>query len=147
MSTRANNEAAKISSRINVTPMVDVMLVLLIIFMVITPMIQAGRVRLAAASYPIPMPDVNREDALVVAVMHDGTIFLGSQMVSNQTLTDKIKDELPAHRDKTVYVRADARVRYGALVNVVDDLRSAGIDRLGLLTQQRPQHLIHGPQL
>ena len=137
MSRRANNDAAKINSRINVTPMVDVMLVLLIIFMVITPMIQAGRVKLATASNPVPMPDVNREDALVVAVMHDGTIFLGSQLVSGEVLTNKIKAELPAHSYKTVYVRADARVRYGALVNVVDDLRWAGTDQLGLLTQQR----------
>lgn len=123
------------------------MLVLLIIFMVITPMIQTGKVKLAAASNPTPMPDVNREDALVVAVMHDGTIFLGSQMVSGETLTTKIKDELPTHSDKTVYVRADARVRYGALVNVVDDLRSAGIDQLGLLTQQRPRRFNSSPQL
>ena len=145
MSTRRAREGDKISSGINVTPMVDVMLVLLIIFMVITPMIQTGRVKLAATSNPAPMPDVNREDALVVAVMHDGTIFLGSQTVSDQTLTDKIKDELPTHPDKTVYVRADARVRYGALVNVVDHLRSAGVDQLGLLTQQRLRHLIPGP--
>jgi biopolymer transport protein ExbD/biopolymer transport protein TolR len=103
-------------------------------------MIQAGRVRLATTSNPVPLPDVNREDALVVAVMHDGTIFLGSQMVSDQTLTEKIKNELPAHRDKTVYVQADARARYGALVNVVDDLRSAGIDQLALLTQQRKRN-------
>jgi len=61
-------------------------------------------------------------------------------MVSDQTLTEKIKNELPAHRDKTVYVQADARARYGALVNVVDDLRSAGIDQLALLTQQRKRN-------
>ena len=147
MSTPASSQAANINSRINVTPMVDVMLVLLIIFMVITPMIQASRVKLASTSNPTSMPDVNREDALVVAVMHDGTIFLGGQMVTGETLTEKIKDELPTHSDKTVYVRADARVRYGALVNVVDDLRSAGIDQLGLLTQQRQRHLIAAPQI
>jgi biopolymer transport protein TolR len=146
MNTRTSN-AKKISSRINVTPMVDVMLVLLIIFMVITPMIQASRVKLASTSNPTSMPDVNREDALVVAVMHDGTIFLGSQIVSDATLAEKIKDELPTHSDKTVYVRADARVRYGALVSVIDDLRSAGINQLGLLTQQRQRDLIHSPQL
>ena len=146
MNTRTTN-AKKISSRINFTPMVDVMLVLLIIFMVITPMIQASRVKLASTSNPTSMPDVNREDALVVAVMHDGTIFLGSQMVSDATLAEKIKDELPTHSNKTVYVRADARVRYGALVSVIDDLRSAGINQLGLLTQQRQRDLIHSPQL
>jgi biopolymer transport protein TolR len=146
MNTRTSN-AKKISSRINVTPMVDVMLVLLIIFMVITPMIQASRVKLASTSNPTSMPDVNREDALVVAVMHDGTIFLGSQIVSDATLAEKIKDELPTHSNKTVYVRADARVRYGALVSVIDDLRSAGINQLGLLTQQRQRDLIHSPQL
>lgn len=127
--------------------MVDVMLVLLIIFMVITPMIQASRVKLANTSNPTPMPDANREDALVVAVMHDGTIFLGSRMVSDATLKEKIKDELPTHNDKAVYVRADARVRYGALVSVVDGLRSAGIDQLGLLTQQRQRRQTRNPQL
>lgn len=146
MKTRAADEAEKISSRINVTPMVDVMLVLLIIFMVVTPMIQTGRVRLATTSNPVPMPDVNREDAMVVAVMHDGTIFLGNQLVTGETLTEKLKDELPTHSNKPVYVRADARVRYGTLVSVVDDLRSAGIDQLGLLTQQRERHLLRSPQ-
>jgi biopolymer transport protein TolR len=146
MNIRAS-DAEKISSRINVTPMVDVMLVLLIIFMVITPMIQASRVKLATTSNPTPMPDVNREDALVVAVMHDGKIFLGSEIVSDATLAEQIKDELPTHSGKTVYVRADVRVRYGALVSVIDDLRSAGIDQLGLLTQQRQRDLIHSPQL
>jgi biopolymer transport protein ExbD len=136
-----------ISSRINVTTMVDVMLVLLIIFMVVTPMIQGGTVRLAITSHPVSMPDLNQDDALVVAVMHDGTIFLGNQMVSSEMLTEKIKVQLPVHSNKTVYVRADARVRYGALVNVVDDLRSAGIDQLGLLTQQRQRQVIAGPQL
>jgi biopolymer transport protein ExbD len=72
----------------------------------------------------------------VVAVMRDGTIFLGGQIISGEELTEKMKDELLAHSNKTVYVRADARIRYGALVNVVDDLRSAGIDQLRLLTQQ-----------
>ena len=147
MGVAVRNEGSKVNSNINVTPMVDVMLVLLIIFMVITPMIQASRVKLASTSNPTPMPDVNREDALVVAVMHDGTIFLGSQIVSDATLAEKIKAELPAQRDKTVYVRADARVRYGALVSVIDDLRSAGIDQLGLLTQQRQRDLIHSPRL
>jgi biopolymer transport protein TolR len=127
--------------------MVDMMLVLLIIFIAVTPMIQSGRVRLAAASNLLPMPDVNREDSLVVAVMRDGTIFLGGQIISGEALTEKMKDELPAHSYKTVYVRADARVRYGALVNVVDDLRSAGIDQLRLLTQQRQRHPIASPQL
>jgi biopolymer transport protein ExbD/biopolymer transport protein TolR len=147
MSTRAVREAEKISSRINVTPMVDVMLVMLIIFMVVTPMIQTERVKLAATSNPVAMPEVNREDALVVAVMHDGTIFLGHQMVTGETLTQKITDELPIHSNKTVYVRADARVRYGAVVNVVDHLRSAGIDQLGLLTQQRQRHPVASSQL
>ncbi len=128
---------SKINSTINVTPMVDVMLVLLIIFMVITPMLRPDRlVELAKTDNPVEMSDVNRPDALVVAVAHDGRIFLGSEIITGDLLTQKVKDHLAGHNNKTVYVRADARARYKFLVDVVDDVRSAGVDQLGLLTEQ-----------
>jgi biopolymer transport protein ExbD/biopolymer transport protein TolR len=134
------NEGAKVNSNINVTPMVDVMLVLLIIFMVITPMLQKGQlVNLAQTNNPINMPDADKEDALLVAVMKDGRIFFDTQMVSPEVLTQKVKDKLANRADKTVYVKADARARYKSVVDVVDDVRSAGVDQLGLLTEQKKQ--------
>jgi biopolymer transport protein ExbD/biopolymer transport protein TolR len=128
----------KVTSEINVTPMVDVMLVLLIIFMVITPMLQKGvSVDLAKTDNPVQMPDADKEDSLLVAVMRDGSIFFGPDKVTPEVLTDKVKDRLASRADKRVYIKADARAKYGAVVEVVDNVRSAGVDELGLLTEQR----------
>jgi biopolymer transport protein TolR len=132
------NEGAKINSNINVTPMVDVMLVLLIIFMVITPMLVNGvRVDLADTRNPTVMSDANKRDALILSVMRDGQMFLGNERVTGDALARKVRDTIATRASKTVYVRADARARYGVLVNAVDDLRSAGVDQLGLLTEQK----------
>ncbi|HEV3038578.1 MAG TPA: biopolymer transporter ExbD [Candidatus Angelobacter sp.] len=141
MAIVVRNEGAKVNSNINVTPMVDVMLVLLIIFMVITPMLQKGvTVDLAKANNPKPMPDAEKEDALIVAVMKDGSIFFDTQRVAPEELTQKVKDRLDRmsnKNDKEVYVKADARARYKSVVDVVDNVRSAGVDTLGLLTEQK----------
>jgi biopolymer transport protein ExbD/biopolymer transport protein TolR len=131
------NEGSKVNSSINVTPMVDVMLVVLIIFMVITPMLQPGMpVELAKTNNPVEMPDAANPDTLMVALVHDGKIFLGNQIVTRDVLTQKVKDQMAKHSNKTVFVRADARARYKFLVDVVDGVRSAGVDQLGLLTEQ-----------
>jgi biopolymer transport protein ExbD/biopolymer transport protein TolR len=133
------NEGKKINSAINVTPMVDVMLVLLIIFMVVTPMLQPGKlVEMARTRNPVDMSDANKADALIVSVLRDGKIFLGNENVTGEALTQKLQERLSNRVNKTVYVRADARVRYGSLVDAVDDVRSAGVDQLGLLTEQKP---------
>jgi biopolymer transport protein TolR len=132
------NEGSKINSNINVTPMVDVMLVLLIIFMVITPMLHPGvPVDLVKTTNPIAMSDADKADALILSVMRDGKMFLGSESVTSEALTQKVRGQVVNRVNKTVYVRADARARYGLLVDAVDDLRSAGVDQLGLLTEQR----------
>ena len=129
-----------VTSDINVTPMVDVMLVLLIIFMVITPMLQKGvSVDLAKTDNPVQMPDADKEDSLLVAVMRDGSIYFGADKVTAEVLTDKVKDRLANRADKRVFIKADARAKYGAVVEVVDNVRSAGVDELGLLTEQRKQ--------
>jgi biopolymer transport protein ExbD len=131
-------KALPVNSNINVTPMVDVMLVLLIIFMVITPMLQKGvSVDLAKTNNPVQMPDADKEDALLVAVQRDGAVFFGSERISPDQLTNKIKDKLATRVDKRVFVRADARTKYGNVVEVVDNVRAAGVDQLGLLTEQR----------
>lgn len=143
MAGAKRKERSKVNSNINVTPMVDVMLVLLIIFMVITPMLNTGTtVDLAKTLNPVEMPDAARTDALTVALAHDGKIFLDNEMVTSDILTQRVKDHITNRSNRTVYVRADARARYKFLVNVVDDVRSAGVDQLGLLTEQ-----IHRPAL
>jgi len=134
------------NSNINVTPMVDVMLVLLIIFMVITPMLQKGvSVDLAKTNSPTQMPDADKEDALLVAITRDGKVFFGSDQIAPDQLTNKIKDRLSNRVDKRVFVRADARVKYGSVVEVVDNVRAAGVDQLGLLTEQRKQGALPPP--
>ncbi|MGB8769215.1 MAG: biopolymer transporter ExbD [Candidatus Korobacteraceae bacterium] len=138
MALAVREEGKKVNSNINVTPMVDVMLVLLIIFMVITPMLQKGvSVDMARVDNPMPMPDADKEDALLVAVMRDGQIFFGTDKVSADQLTNKVKDRLANRVDKRIFIKADARAKYGAVVDVVDDVRSAGVDDVGLLTEQR----------
>jgi len=133
------NEGAKVNSNINVTPMVDVMLVLLIIFMVITPMLQKSvTVELTKAVNPMQMPDADKEDALIVAVTRDGNVYFDTQQIKNPAdLTQKIMDRVANRVNKEVFVKADARAKYKNVVDVVDNVRSAGVDQLGLLTEQK----------
>jgi len=138
MGIAKRDEGSKISSDINVTPMVDVMLVLLIIFMVVTPMLQKGvSVDMAKVNNPEQMPDADKEDALLVSITRDGMVYLGSDRIDVDTLTNKVKDRLANKPDKRVYVKADMRTRFGGVVSVVDSVRAAGVDDLGLLTDQK----------
>src|ERR1017187_1348661 len=122
---------------INVTPMVDVMLVLLIIFMVITPMLSKGvTVDMVKTRNPIAMHEADKSDAVMVAITRDGHVYLGSNLILPEDLPPKVKDMLTNKLDKTVFVRADQRARYEKVVDVVDNLRAAGVDQLGLLTEQ-----------
>jgi biopolymer transport protein ExbD/biopolymer transport protein TolR len=123
---------------INVTPMVDVMLVLLIIFMVITPMLSKGvTVELVKTNHPIAMQAADKSDAIVCAVTRTGDTFLGTTKTPPEDLPGKVKDLLSGRLDKTVFVKADARSRYERVVEVVDNLRAAGVDQLGLLTDSK----------
>lgn len=126
-------------SEINVTPMVDVMLVVLIIFMVITPLLNKGvNVDLAKTRNPITMSDADKEDAVIVYVTRDGTVYIspGLTKVVPDQLPQKAKDLLANKATKMVFIRADARSKYERVEDVVDNLRAAGVDQLGLLTDQ-----------
>jgi biopolymer transport protein ExbD/biopolymer transport protein TolR len=124
-------------SDINVTPLVDVMLVLLIIFMVITPMLQKGvSVDLARVHNPRLMQAAEKEDATTLAITRDGTFYLNSDRVTMDKITGKVKDRVADKLDKTVYVKSDARAKYGDVVSVVDAVRAAGVDTIGLLTEK-----------
>jgi biopolymer transport protein ExbD len=133
-------KAPPIVSDINVTPMVDVMLVVLIIFMVITPMLSKGaNVDMVKVHNAKKMVDADREDAILVAITRDGKIFIspGNQQITLDKLADKVKDlQTVRTTDKTVYLKADARARFESVTDVVDTLRTAGVDELGLLTEQ-----------
>ncbi len=132
-------KAPEVTSDINVTPMVDVMLVLLIIFMVITPMLTKGAaVELVKTSHPIAMKDADKEDAILLAVTRDGKIYLspGNKQITMDEVPGRIRDLLTNRLDKTVYIKADMRAKYERVTDVVDNLRAAGVDQLGLLTEQ-----------
>jgi biopolymer transport protein ExbD len=121
---------------INVTPMVDVMLVMLIIFMVITPMLSKGiSVDLVKTKNPIAMQNADKDDAILVSVTKDGKVYLGSDQFPNLgDLSTKVKDMLSNRPDKTVYLKNDSRARYERVVEVIDNLRGQGVDQIGLLT-------------
>ena len=125
-------------NEINVTPMVDVMLVLLIIFMVITPMLSKGvSVDLVRTRNPVAMDEADAEDAVVVAVTRDGQVFLGtSKLEALDELTSRVSDVVSNRIDKTVYIKCDARSRYERVVEVVNAVRTSGVDQVGLLTEK-----------
>jgi biopolymer transport protein ExbD len=121
----------------NVIPMADIMLVLLIIFMVVTPMLQKGvSVDMAKVNNAQDMQDADKDDAIIVAVTRDGHLYLGSTQVGLSEITSKVKDLLANRLDKTVFVRSDQRAKYGDVVKAVDEVRSAGVDKIGLLTEK-----------
>lgn len=124
-------------NEINVTPMVDVMLVMLIIFMVITPMLSKGvSVDMVRTRNPIAMDEADAEDALVVAVTRDGQVFLGREKLELKDLAQQVSDVVSNRIDKTVYLKCDARSKYEVVVEVVNTVRSAGVDQVGLLTEK-----------
>ena len=138
MALAKRDEGSKVSSDINVTPMVDVMLVLLIIFMVITPMLQNKvAVEMAKVDNATAMPDADKEDAIVVAVTRDGGVFLGQDKVAPSELGQKVAEKLADKPGKMIFVRADARAQFKAVEDAIDNVRTAGVDEVGLLTQKR----------
>jgi len=105
--------------------------------MVITPMLSKGvSVDLVKTHNPIPMQAADKSDAIVVAVTKDGKVYLNTSQMPPEDLPAKVKDLLSNRIDKQVFVKSDSRARYERVVDVVDNLRAAGVDNLGLLTEQ-----------
>jgi biopolymer transport protein ExbD/biopolymer transport protein TolR len=118
--------------------MVDVMLVLLIIFMVITPMLSNKvNVNLVHTNNAVAMDDANKEGAVIIAVTRDSKIYLGQDQVTLETLGAQVSDRLANKPNKIVYFRADARAHYGSVEDAIDAVRTAGVEEVGLLTEQR----------
>jgi biopolymer transport protein TolR len=137
--------SGSVNSNINVTPMVDVMLVLLIIFMVITPMLQNKvQVDMAKVDNATPMSDADKEDAIVVAVTRDGGVFLGQNKTAITELGTQVAEKLADKPGKTIFVRADARAQFRAVEDAIDAVRTAGVDDVGLLMQKKEGGLAGG---
>ncbi|MEW6730909.1 MAG: biopolymer transporter ExbD [Acidobacteriota bacterium] len=128
------------TSDINVTPMVDVMLVLLIIFMVVTPMLQSGiSVVLPRGYNPEEDQAIIKETAMVVAIPENGTYYISKDKVDRDRLTEKIKAMLENRKleDRVVYVKGGNGVNYGSIVDTISAIREAGVDRIGLVTEKK----------
>ena len=126
-------------SEINVTPLIDVLLVLLIIFMVVTPMLNHSvNVDLPKVTASTVMENASKEDAINVSVTRDGKTFLQADQVSIPDLGVKIADLLAKKTnpgdDKSVYLHADSRANYGKVMDTIDGVRVAGVSQLNLLT-------------
>ena len=125
----------------NVIPMADIMLVLLIIFMVVTPMLSKGlSVELAKVNNPSDMPDADKDDAIIVGISEAGDVYLGSTKSDVTQIADQVRDRIANKLDKTVFVKSDGRAKYGDVVKVVDEIRSAGVDNVGLITDRAEQN-------
>jgi biopolymer transport protein ExbD len=139
-------KAGDVMAAPNVIPMADIMLVLLIIFMVVTPMLQKGvSVDMAKVNNALDMQAADRDDAILLAVTRDGRIYLGTKQIALDQVTDAVKDLIANRLDKTVFVKSDARAKYGDVVKLVDEVRAAGVDNLGLLTERTERKNVPPP--
>ena len=130
MSMGGNND--RLMSEINVTPLVDVMLVLLIIFMVTAPMMMQG--------VDVALPETTSEplsadkEHLVITIDPNGQIYINEFQVSLDVLGSKLSKILEGKPDKEAYLRADKNIPYGSVVRVMAEIKSAGVDKLGMVT-------------
>ena len=137
---------------INVTPMVDVMLVLLIIFMVVAPLLQSGvSVALPKSKNPDADADIIKETSAVVAITDKNEVYLGKDKLPNEDLASRLKEVLKdKFKDKppdkqVVYVKADQGVPYGNVVKVIDAIREAQYDRIGLVSEKEKEKVGGAP--
>ena len=131
-------ENAKVNSDINVTPMADIMLVLLIIFMITTPLLQTGiTVNLPKAKNPLEAPDADAKDAVVVALDRNGRIFLGKSLTTEQNLMETLTKRFGGGEiNKVMFLKADQAVLYGRVVEIVNECRKTGVEKIGLMTEK-----------
>ena len=132
---------SNVNAEINVTPMADIMLVLLIIFMITTPLLQSGiTVNLPKAKNPLDAPEADSKDAVVVALNRDGRIYLAKNPVSEAELLEFLGKRFGGGEiNKTVYLKADTAVAYGRVVQIVNQCRRAGVEKIGLMAEKEKQ--------
>jgi len=133
---------AGLQSEINVTPMVDIMLVLLIIFMVVTPFLQQGITVALPKNMQNPDVDPNiiKESSIVISIPNDGEYYLGKQRLAKEQLSDKVDTMLKGiknENDRIVYIKSGVGVSYGDVVNVINEVRKLGVDKIGLVADKK----------
>lgn len=129
-----------VNADINVTPMADIMLVLLIIFMITTPLLQTGiTVNLPRARNPLDAPEADSKDAIVVALTREGRIYLAKTPVSEDELLTFLNERLSGEINKTMFLKADQAVAYGRVVQIVNQCRKSGVERIGLMTEKEKE--------
>ena len=131
-----------LQSEINVTPMVDIMLVLLIIFMVVTPFLQQGITVALPKNLENPEVDQNiiKESSIVISIPNEGQYYLGKVPVAREQLTDKVDTMLrniKNENDRIVYLKSGVGVPYGDVVNVINEVRKLGVDKIGLVADKK----------
>jgi biopolymer transport protein ExbD len=125
-----------VKADINVTPLVDVMLVLLIIMMLVAPMLQQGvAVKLPTAANTTDKPET--QEQTVLAVSKDGSFFLNAKPVVEQDLTTRLNEILENKKEKIVLIKADEEAAYSAVMAAMDQLRNAGVEDIGLITERK----------
>jgi biopolymer transport protein TolR len=138
MSMNVGGARGGINSEINVTPLVDVMLVLLIIMMIIAPLLQKGvNVRLPTATNSADKPET--QDQTVVGVTQDGQYWVNGVSVSDADVRTRVDDILEGKKDRILLIKADEDAPYGRVMEVMDTLRAAGIEDMGLITERKAQ--------
>jgi len=138
MSMKVSSEH-EVSSEPNVVPLCDVLLVLLIIFMVVTPLIQRGiDVKLPVALNTINMPE-NPE--VVLSIRKDGKLYMGQDQVTMDNLQTMIEEAFMTASDKRLYLRADGELEYGNIVDVVEILKAAGVEIVGIITEIKTEKI------
>ena len=131
-----------VQSEINVTPMVDIMLVLLIIFMVVTPFLQQG-ITVALPknmNNPDVDPNIIKESSIVISIPNDGEYYLAKQRVAKEQLSDKVDTMLKGiknENDRIVYIKSGVNVSYGDVVTVINEVRKLGVDKIGLVADKK----------
>ena len=134
-----------VKSDINVTPLVDVMLVLLIIMMIVAPLLQQGvAVTLPVATNTSEKPET--QEQTVVAITADKRYFVNAVQVQQADMGRRINDLLDKAKEKVVIIKADEDVEYGAVMEAMDTLRAAGIEDMGLITETRRSAATAGAQ-
>ncbi|MBL8168085.1 MAG: biopolymer transporter ExbD [Acidobacteria bacterium] len=141
MSMSSDSGGAGLNSEINVTPMVDIMLVLLIIFMVVTPLLQSGvTVTLPRGKNPDEDANITKDTAVVVAIPDNGVYYIGRDLVREDRLVDTIKSRMKGLKPsdpQIVYIKGSNHVQYGDVVKVVNMIRDAGFEQLGLVADKK----------
>ena len=136
MAMSGGGGSSSLNSNINVTPLVDVMLVLLIIFMVITPMLQKGvDVKLPEAEYPSDHPD--NDTVVTLAVTRDQILFLDMIEVQRAELETKVREKFATRAEKVLFLKADEALEYGSVLDVMDVVRDGGVEEIALITELR----------